>query len=136
MIRMYRYSEGDRSFILVDGRNVEVRRFREKGTVHSLCLMDGADALAIVDNSEKADFRMECYGADGLRNGMDEAAAVCCVAFADLLGVKPFHTAEYSIETPQGIVEADILSHLGECKTVKLNDSGYTGSAICEGQYE
>ena len=120
MIRMYRYSGAGNSFIVIDGRNVDVSRFRKRDTVHSLCLFNGTDGLMILDSSEKADFSMEYYNSDGSSGMMCGNGGRCIVAFADLLGVKPFHTQDYVFEAPDGIHRAMILSHLGECKVVRL----------------
>ena len=96
MIRMYRYSEGENSYILIDGRDVEIPRFRKSGTVHSLCLFHNVNGIGILDKSDKADFSLEFYGSDGMPHAMPAdaiagasdtvtGAAVCAVAFAVVL---------------------------------------------------
>lgn len=120
MIRMYRYSGAGNSFIVIDGRDVEIPRFRKPGTIHALCLINRTDGLMILDKSDRADFRMEYYNSDGSGGMMCGNGGRCIVAFADLLGVKPFHTKDYVFEAPDGMHEASILSHLGECKVVRL----------------
>ncbi len=205
MIRMYRYSEEGRSFLLVDGRDVEVPRFRKARSVHELCLVHGVDGIGVLDKSDICDFRF-CF-IDALGHSFQEpvrtdsaafaalpaglvpessfadaaspaglvpersfadaaspaglvpgssfadaaspagfapgsllaGAALCAVAFADLVGVKPFHTTEYTLEIAGEAYSASILSHLGECKVVSLFAPGLAsvrGSAVCEGEVD
>lgn len=138
MKRIYRYSGKQESFLAVDGRDVEVPRFRERRTVHALCLINEVDAILVVDKAEAADFRVDCYGRDGLPCRLSADAARCSVAFADLLGVKPFHSQDFKYETPDGTFDAAILSQLGECKTVSVDVDGtrVPGPAFCEGEFE
>lgn len=151
MIRMYRYSEGESSFIMIDGRDVEIPRFRTPNAVHALCLINDAAGIVIMDypaDSDAADFRMEFYGADGTQHGLEphdtegslegmvRSAAMCAVAFADLLGIKPFHSKEYRFEAADGIHDAFIDSHLGECKMVRLDLDTDAGATLCEGEFE
>ena len=135
MIRMYVYTASGEKLVAIDGRDVMIPRFRDKRTVHALCLMNRLDGIAIIDKSEKADFLLEYRLKDGNASCPTENARRCSVAFADLLGVKPFHTKEYSLEDQGGIHSACILSHLGESKEVAI-DGNPPGSVFCEGEYE
>ena len=135
MIRMYRYTAGDESLVAIDGRDVMIPRFRNRRTVHALCLINRLDGIVIIDKSEKADFRLEYMPKDGSAACPTENARRCSVAFADLLGVKPFHTKEYSLEDQGGVHSACILSHLGESKEVAI-DGTPSGSVFCEGEFE
>lgn len=132
MIRMYKYSSGNEHLILVDGRDVEIPRFRKAQEIHTLCLINGVQHLAILDRSEVADFRLECYDADGRSAGLEASSALCAVAFADLVGVKAFHTQDYSFEYDGRLHSAFIESHLGEAKEVVI-DGTLRGTALCEG---
>lgn len=184
---MYRYSEEGRSFLLVDGRDVEVPRFRKARSVHELCLVHGVDGIGVLDKSDVADFRLGFIDASGrgtpasglgsqvssqaeasvsvteadspagtlpanprfvanaratdgtLSASSIAGAAICAVAFADLVGVKPFHSTEYTLEIAGEIYSASILSHLGECKVVSLSSPGHapiSGPAVCEGEVD
>lgn len=132
MIRMYRYSTDKRALILIDGRDVEIPRFRKPQEIHILCLLNGVQGLVILEKSDIADFRLECYASNGRSAGFEESSAVCAVAFADLVGVKAFHTQDYSFEYEGQLHSAFIESHLGEAKEV-LIDSHIRGTALCEG---
>lgn len=125
MFTMYRYSSGDSRFLMIDGRNSDVSRFRKKDFLHSLCLIHGFSGAVILDKAlsadSSADFRMEFYSSDGIEVAPAPCACACTVAFADFLGVKPFHTRDYSFETSLGLSPAFILSQNGDCKAVSLS---------------
>ena len=120
-MEFYRYSGAGNSFVVIDGRNCATDRFRKKEIVHALCMQNDTDGLMILENSDVADFKMLYFNRDGSGGMMCGNGGRCIVAFADLLGVKPFHTADYAFEAPDGVIHrATILSHLGEMKTVRL----------------
>lgn len=120
MLRFYRYSGAGNSFVTIDGRTSDASRFKKRDVVHALCLQYGTDGLMVLENSKDADFRMDYFNSDGSGGMMCGNGGRCIVAFADLLGVKPFHSKEYTFEASDGIHHAQILSHLGECKIVRL----------------
>ena len=120
MLSFYRYSGAGNSFVVIDGRSVDTSRFKKTAMVHALCMQYGTDGLMILENSDKADFLMTYFNSDGSGGMMCGNGGRCIVAFADLLGVKPFHSRDYTFEAPDGIHHAEILSHLGECKIVRL----------------
>lgn len=135
MLRIYSYSEGENNFMMVDGRQNDVSRFCSRKTVCSLCCIHGVDGIAVMKESGIADFRMEYLDAEGgIRKR--ESAVLCAVAYADLLGVKPFHSKNYLVEIDGSALDAEILSHLGECKVVHTLQNNITGSAICGGEIE
>lgn len=119
-MKIYRYSGAGNSFVVIDGRNIDVRRYRTPAVVRALCSYNGTDGLMLLLQSKTADFRMEFYNPDGSGGMMCGNGGRCIVAFADLLGVKPFHTRDYVFEAPDGIHHAEILSHLGEMKLIRL----------------
>lgn len=120
MLSFYRYSGAGNSFVVIDGRSVDTSRFKKRVMVHALCLQYSTDGLMILENSDIADFRMSYFNSDGSGGMMCGNGGRCIVAFADLLGVKPFHSKDYTFETSDGVHHAEILSHLGECKIVRL----------------
>lgn len=126
MIRFNEYQAGGLSFILVDGRVLDVTRFRRRDVVHAVCLANGADGLALVENSSLADFGVSAFGADGTSMEAAPALLASAVAFADVLGVKAFHSQDYSVEdlhtAGTGAVHAAFISsHLGETKMVSID---------------
>lgn len=135
MIRIYKYSAGSGNFIMVDGRDVEVPRFRKPAEVHSLCLIHQADGLVILDHSAAADFKMEFRGSAECPPSLVREASACAVAYADLLGVKPFHTQDYTFEIDGTVHAAVIASHLGECKEVSLSGAPSI-PCLCLGELE
>ena len=135
MIRMYVYKAGDEKLVAIDGRDVMIPRFRNRRTTHALCLMNGLDGTIVLDNADDADFRLEYRSKDGMETEPTEAARRCAVAFADLLGVKPFHTKDYCFDDLAGRHSACILSHLGESKTVSIDDRS-SDDIVCEGEFE
>lgn len=127
MIRFNEYSVSGLDFILVDGRVLDVTRFRKRDVVHALCLAHGADALAVIENpsAPAADFGVSAFGRDGLPVPASAELLACSVAFADVLGVKAFHTQDYSVEDlhSASVHAALISSHLGETKQVSIDGS-------------
>lgn len=135
MIRIYEYSTPDHGFVIIDGRDVSVPRFRKEREAHSLCLVHQVDGLVIVDHSAAADFSLELHCGNCSPDSVAEDAGACAVAFADLLGVKPFHTKEYTFEMNGDVHSAFIGSHLGECKEVGV-DGGSPVHTLCLGPLE
>lgn len=134
MIRIYKYACADKQLLMVDGRNVEIPRFRKSSEIHSFCLLHNTSGLVIVDSSDTADYKMECYSSDGVTQ-YDEDAVRCSAAFADLLGVKAFHSQDYAVECMGTIHSAHISSHLGEGKIVSL-DGGQPAETVCMGMID
>lgn len=120
MLKFYKYSGAGNTFVVIDGRTIDASRFKKKDVVHALCMEHGTDGLMVLENSDKADFRMSYFNPDGTGGMMCGNGGRCIVAFADVVGVKPFHSKEYTFEAADGIHHAEILSHLGECKQVRL----------------
>jgi len=136
---MYRYSESEHDFIMIDGRNVEIPRFRRRSDVHTLCLLHGADGIAILNEPAAgtgADFCLEFFAADGSKTIPPKSVQACSVAFADLLGILPFHSQNYKFSDESGVHDAMIMSHLGECKVVKIDKNKEPASALCLGELE
>jgi len=120
MLKFYKYSGAGNTFVVIDGRKTDVSRFRRKSVVHALCLQYETDGLMILDDSDTADFKMEYFNSDGSGGMMCGNGGRCIVAFADVVGVKAFHSKEYVFEAADGFHHAEILSHLGEQKIVRL----------------
>ena len=84
-----------------------------------LCKLTGADGFMATDFSDKADFRLHFYNADGSRGEMCGNGARCICRYAYDLGLAG---AEMSVETDAGIVCGQRLSETQY--RVKLNNPG------------
>ena len=123
MIRFYEYKAGDKHYLLIDGRQLNVERFKKRDMAHALCLQYGTDAMAVVEESETADFGICSFDSDGTASTASAPLLACTVAFADVLGIKPFHTKEYTVSDSASVHSANIDSHLGEIKMVTIDGS-------------
>ena len=92
-----------------------------------LCKLTGADGFMATDVSEKADFKLHFYNADGSRGEMCGNGARCICRFAFDNGMA---NAEMTVETDAGIVEgkrlseSDYLVKLNNPSIVDLNRKG------------
>lgn len=121
MIRFYEYKASDKHYLLIDGRQLNVDRFKRRDMAHALCLQYGTDAMAVVEESVTADFGISSFDADGTASEASAPLLACAVAFADVLGVKPFHTKDYTVSDATSVHTACINSHLGETKMVTID---------------
>lgn len=85
----------------------------------SLCAKTGADGFMAVDYSDKADFKLHFYNADGLRGEMCGNGARCICRFAYDNGIVG---EKMSVETDAGIVYGERLSETQY--RVQLNNPG------------
>jgi len=105
----------------MDARNFNPERFRKPSMVRMLCSVHEALALVLVENSVKADFHCSILSSGELSSVRREDALRCAVAFADLAGVKEFHTRNWNMELEDGsILPLEILAQMGEEKMVRL----------------
>ena len=84
-----------------------------------LCKLTGADGFMATDTSEKADFRLHFYNADGSRGEMCGNGSRCICRFAYELGLA---AAQMSVETDAGIVYGRRLDE--NTYAVQLNNPG------------
>ncbi len=101
-------------FMVIDARGLELDF--EKLAVE-YCRLTGADGFMAVDNSDKADFKLHFYNADGTRGEMCGNGARCICRFAYDHGIAG---AEMVVETDAGLVPGWRLDQ-NQYK-VKLND--------------
>ena len=97
-MRVLHMSGAGNDFMVIDGRgqNLNYEELSRK-----LCGITGADGFMALDISEKADFRLHYYNADGSRGEMCGNGSRCICKFAYDLGIV---SEEMSIETDAGIV--------------------------------
>ena len=84
-----------------------------------LCRRTGADGFMAVDNSDKADFKLHFYNADGSRGEMCGNGARCICRFAYDLGIAG---KTMVVETDAGLVPGERLSETQY--RVQLNNPG------------
>lgn len=97
-MRCLHMSGAGNDFMVIDGRDQKLN-FEELS--QKLCAMTGADGFMALDCSDKADFRLHYYNADGSRGEMCGNGSRCICKFAYDLGLVG---EEMSIETDAGIV--------------------------------
>ena len=85
-------------FMVMDARGMELDFSK---LALDLCKMTGADGFMAVDYSEKADFKLHFYNADGSRGEMCGNGARCICRYAYDMGIAG---AEMVVETDAGLV--------------------------------
>ena len=109
-MKLYKFSGAGNDFVLVDGREGGVERFRETETIGELCRRFATDGLMILgEGSAETDFSMEFFNPDGTGGMMCGNGGRCIVAFASMLGIKPAGDC-YVFMAGDGIHTAKILS--------------------------
>jgi diaminopimelate epimerase len=102
---------GGNDFVVIDNREAvvadPVELTRRICTPH---LSVGADGLILIEASERANFRMRYYNADGSRGEFCANGTRCAARFAVLLGTAPMRM---TIETDAGIVGAEVVREGG-----------------------
>ncbi len=85
-------------FMVIDarGQNLELSKLAVE-----LCKLTDADGFMAVDHSQKADFRLHFYNADGSRGEMCGNGARCICRYAWEMGIAG---AEMTVETDAGLV--------------------------------
>ena len=126
-IHFYKYQGAGNDFILVDNRN----RFFPKsdiGLIHKLCdrrFGIGADGLILLESSEKYDFSMIYYNADGKEGSMCGNGGRCIVAFAKKLSIIGDET---TFEATDGLHYAKIENELinlqmADIENIEIHDT-------------
>ena len=103
-------------FMVMDARG---GKFDFEALAKKLCKLTGADGFMATDVSEKADFRLHFYNADGTRGEMCGNGSRCICRFAYDLGIAGEAMA---VETDAGIVYGRRLTQ--DIYAVQLNNPG------------
>ena len=103
-------------FMVIDARG---KQYDFEALSKELCKLTGADGFMAVDISDKADFRLHFYNADGSRGEMCGNGARCICRFAHELGIVGDSMV---VETDAGLVPGQRLSE--SQYRVKLNNPG------------
>jgi len=133
-IHFYKYEGTGNDFILIDNRNQTFEKGEE--LIRQICdrrFGVGADGLILLENNEKADFKMVYYNSDGRESTFCGNGGRCIVAFARFLGIIQDSTR---FEAKDGIHEASVKADsirlkMRDVKDIKRRENGYelfTGS--------
>ena len=97
-MKVYYMNGAGNDFMVIDARG-QVLDFEKLAL--ELCKLGGADGFMAVDYSDKADFKLHFYNADGSRGEMCGNGARCICRFAYDMGIAG---AEMTVETDAGLV--------------------------------
>ncbi|MFD1315795.1 diaminopimelate epimerase [Namhaeicola litoreus] len=109
-INFYKYQGTGNDFILIDNRELQFPS-TDYDLVQKLCHRQfgiGADGLMLLERSDRADFKMIYYNADGKIGSMCGNGGRCIVAFAHQLGLIENNTC---FEAPDGLHQAQIKNN-------------------------
>ena len=115
-LHIYKYQGAGNDFIILDNRRGEIALSPEE--INRLCdrrFGVGADGLMTLCASDRADFEMHYYNADGPEGTMCGNGGRCLVAFAALMGLKRFEFLACD-----GPHRADLLEFSEDRCTVRL----------------
>ena len=126
-IHFYKYQGAGNDFIMVDNRSA----FFPKNNVeliHNLCdrrFGIGADGLILLESSEKQDFTMIYYNADGKEGSMCGNGGRCIVAFAKKLAIIGDET---TFEATDGLhyakIENDLINlQMADIENIEIYDT-------------
>ena len=112
-------------FIVVDNRS-KILTGKESATARQICRRKfsiGADGLLLIENSERADFRMRVFNPDGSEPEMCGNGARCVALYANLEHIA---SSKMNFETIAGIIFADVKDYsarinMGKVKDLKLD---------------
>lgn len=117
LIRFSKYSATGNDFILIDDRNLQFPA-QDVHYIRDLCTRRsgiGADGLILLQPSDRADFKMRYFNADGVESEMCGNGSRSIVDFAMRLGIiKSETTFESMLSQHEGKI-------VGEKVTVKMN---------------
>ena len=115
-LHVFKYQGAGNDFVILDNRDGAIALTPEQ--VHRLCdrrFGVGADGLMTLCASDRADFEMHYYNADGPEGTMCGNGGRCLVAFASLMGLTHF-----DFVACDGPHSAQLLSQQGDCSIVRL----------------
>ena len=126
-IHFYKYQGAGNDFIMVDNRKLFFPK-NDIGLIHKLCdrrFGIGADGLILLESSEKHDFTMFYYNADGKEGSMCGNGGRCIVAFAKKLAIIGDET---TFEATDGLhyakIENDLINlQMADISNIEINDN-------------
>ncbi len=114
----WKYEGAGNDFVLLDLRDTNFEPTAEQ--IHKICDRRrgvGADGLMILAGSQKADFSMRYFNADGPEATMCGNGGRCIAWFADMLGIGG---DSKTFEAVDGLHTAEVLSREGDTATIRL----------------
>ena len=118
MLRFTKMNGAGNDFILFDNRTRDIDLDRNQ--IAQLCDRHrgiGADGILLLENpTNRADFRMRYFNADGGEAEMCGNGARCFARFADKIGGQK---REVSFETPAGVISAELK---GDLVTLRMTE--------------
>jgi len=121
MLRFTKMNGAGNDFILFDNRTAEIDLDRNQ--IAQLCDRHrgiGADGVLLLEKpTNRADFRMRYFNADGGEAEMCGNGARCFARFANKVGGQK---AEISFETPAGVISAELKGDLVTLRMTKPSD--------------
>lgn len=126
-IHFYKYQGAGNDFIMVDNRKLFFPK-SNSSLIHKLCdrrFGIGADGLILLESSEKNDFTMIYYNADGKEGSMCGNGGRCIVAFAKKLAIIGNET---TFEATDGLhyakIENDLINlQMADIKNIEIHDN-------------
>ena len=97
-MKVYYMNGAGNDFMVIDARGLSLEF---SALAKEYCALAGADGFMAVDDSDKADFKLHFYNADGSRGEMCGNGARCICRFAYDMGIAG---AEMVVETDAGLV--------------------------------
>ena len=109
-IPFFKYQGAGNDFVIIDQRNQQYIDESQTDLIHFLCdrrFGVGGDGLMFIETSEKADFKMNYFNADGRQSSMCGNGGRCIVSLAHHLGIVGEHCVFDAID---GLHEASMLA--------------------------
>lgn len=120
-IQFYKYQGTGNDFIVIDNRDHAFDNYIDERTLQNLCnrhLGIGADGLMLLETSEKYDFNMRYFNADGKEATMCGNGGRCITYFAHRLGLLKKNPTQFT--AVDGIHQAKILETGHKQALIKL----------------
>jgi len=137
-IIFHKYQGTGNDFVMIDQRDKTIVDHKNAKLISLLCdrrFGIGGDGLILLENSDKRDFRMVYFNADGRQSSMCGNGGRCLVRFAHALGIFEKHTTFEAIDgLHEGKLNDDstISLLMSDVKKIKyINSNSYelnTGS--------